>query len=84
MINAGIYIHIPHCNKECKSCEFQYYQKKYSMNSIIKSIIKEINNSNTNVSKCNFKTIYLGGCSPNSISSKHIEGLRETINKNLI
>ena len=81
MINAGIYIHIPHCNKGCKSCEFQYYQKKYSIDSIIKLIIKEINSSNTNVSKWNFKTVYFGGCSPNSISSKHIERLLDTINK---
>ena len=81
MVNAGIYIHIPHCNNGCQLCEFQYYQKTYSINSIINSIIKEVKQSNTDVSKWNFKTIYIGGCSPNSIGLEDIKALIDNLNK---
>jgi len=81
MINAGIYIHFPFCNKKCNYCDYFSIEKSnYNLELFTKFLIKEINLV-APLSKNNwiFDTIYFGGGSPGLISHKDLDLILNTL-----
>ncbi len=75
----GLYIHIPFCNSICPYCNF-YSEKNISENTkeqYVEALIKEIASLDNNV----FDTIYIGGGTPSSLSSKLLNKLIDNILK---
>ena len=75
MINAGIYIHFPFCNKKCNYCDYFSIEKSnYDLELFTKFLIKEINLS-APLCKNNwiFDTIYFGGGSPGLLNHKDFD-----------
>jgi len=71
MREIGIYVHIPFCKKKCFYCDFiSYCDKNELISSYIKALLKEI--ENTDLSKYNIKTVYVGGGTPSILESNHI------------
>jgi oxygen-independent coproporphyrinogen III oxidase len=70
---AGIYIHIPFCERKCSYCDFysiedNSYQKKF-----ILALDKEIELYSSKFRNESIETIYLGGGTPSVLSAKSIE-----------
>lgn len=79
MKELGIYIHIPFCKSKCSYCDFiSFANKEEIVEEYIKSLEKEIENTNENDYEIN--TIYIGGGTPSFIDSKYIIEILETIN----
>ncbi len=79
MNNPSLYIHIPFCKKICPYCDFHKMvastslQNKYIDSLIIETKLKELN-------KINFKSIYIGGGTPSSLSIDNIIKLLDFLN----
>lgn len=73
-----LYIHIPFCKEICTYCDF--YRTKTNDESIktkyVELIVKQINESNNF-----YKTIYIGGGTPNFLSEKLLDFLLSNLNK---
>lgn len=72
---AGIYVHIPFCEKRCYYCDFYSVANKNKINDFIKALISEIklkqgffHNNNEPI-----KTIYFGGGTPSVLSIGQLE-----------
>ena len=83
MINTGIYIHVPFCEKKCKYCTF--YSRVCSediKNKYIQELVKEIKSISQKVKNHIVKTIYIGGGTPSLLDEKDLEYIFNTIYKN--
>ncbi len=79
MKDIGIYIHIPFCIKKCDYCDFiSYCNKDNLIEEYIEKLKQEISNELQNKEYI-IKTIYVGGGTPSSISSKYIVDILNTI-----
>ncbi|HEY9123238.1 MAG TPA: radical SAM family heme chaperone HemW [Bacteroidales bacterium] len=72
---AGIYVHIPFCEKRCYYCDFYSVANKNKINDFIEALISEIklkqgffHNNNEPI-----KTIYFGGGTPSVLSTGQLE-----------
>lgn len=82
MRELGIYIHIPFCVKKCFYCDFvSYTDENKNIEKYIETLLKEL--SQYELSQYNITTIYIGGGTPSSISSKYIVKILENIEKKL-
>ena len=61
----SLYIHIPFCTHLCEYCDFtkMFYLRPF-VNKYIKFLVKEIDDLKSQ----KFKTIYIGGGTPSSLS----------------
>ncbi|AIV03503.1 coproporphyrinogen III oxidase [Candidatus Malacoplasma girerdii] len=77
-----LYIHIPFCHNICSYCDFVRFQvndinkKEKYVNEIIKQIQSECNG-------CKFKTIYIGGGTPNCLDNHLLAQLLNELSKYL-
>ena len=76
----SLYIHIPFCTHLCEYCDFtkMFYLRPF-VNKYIKFLVKEIDN----LKNQKFKTIYIGGGTPSSLSAYNLELLLASLNKHL-
>ena len=79
---AGLYIHIPFCKKACYYCDFHFVANLKNMNSVINSIITEIEQRSYEWKDFNFDTIYFGGGTPSVLRINDIETIVNAIYKN--
>lgn len=71
---AGLYIHIPFCENKCSYCDFvSFANKKDSIDSYFKALLKEIELQADNYREIVFETIYFGGGTPSFVDVKYIE-----------
>jgi oxygen-independent coproporphyrinogen-3 oxidase len=72
---AGIYIHIPFCEKRCYYCDFYSVANKAKINDFIKALISEIKLKQGffREPKDPIKTIYFGGGTPSVLSIGQLE-----------
>jgi len=72
---AGIYVHIPFCEKRCYYCDFYSVANKNKINDFIKALISEIKLKQGFFldKKEPIKTIYFGGGTPSVLSIGQLE-----------
>jgi oxygen-independent coproporphyrinogen-3 oxidase len=76
---AGIYIHIPFCNKRCTYCDFYTEVSPQSIPSLVKSIIKELELRKNYLPIEPINTIYFGGGTPSILKYEQFLIIFETI-----
>jgi oxygen-independent coproporphyrinogen-3 oxidase len=84
MRNIGMYVHIPFCAKKCDYCSFVSYSSKNEyVKNYVEALKREIiDEAKEYASKCNIKTIYIGGGTPSFINDEYIKEVMEVINEN--
>ena len=75
---AGIYIHIPFCNKKCYYCDFYSITNLKNKDYFIKALIKEISLKKNYLKNNKITTLYFGGGTPTILN---ISDLKKIINK---
>ena len=76
MPSAGLYIHIPFCNIKCIYCDFySVVDQESTIPDFFKALFKEIQSINTDTSKWNIDTIFIGGGTPSLINPDLISKL---------
>lgn len=78
---SGIYIHIPFCKQACNYCDFYFSTSLQNKESLIKSILSEIDQRINYLHDKNIHTIYFGGGTPSLLSEKEIFLILEKIYK---
>ncbi len=91
---AGIYIHIPFCEKKCNYCDFYSITNVNSFSGYIDAVIKEIklfingtlhsvipNNNYDLSSQTTLDSIFIGGGTPSLLESKDLARIFEVINR---
>lgn len=73
-----LYIHIPFCKSICSYCDFirKVANSKIEIDEYLKKIVKQIKKECTGL---HFKTIYIGGGTPNCLNDKQLEFLLKNI-----
>lgn len=77
---AGIYIHIPFCQKRCNYCDFYSETNVELRSQLINSIVKEIHLRKNYLSETDIETIYFGGGTPSLLQREDFELIFEAIN----
>jgi oxygen-independent coproporphyrinogen-3 oxidase len=78
---SGIYIHIPFCKKACHYCDFHFSTSLQNKESLVKSILTEIDLRLNYLADKNIDTIYFGGGTPSLLSEKESFLILEKIYK---
>ncbi|RCK72854.1 MAG: hypothetical protein IGBAC_0346 [Ignavibacteriae bacterium] len=78
---AGIYIHIPFCQRKCVYCDFYSLADNKDFDIFISFLLKEINLYSEKYRDENFSTIYLGGGTPSILDQSQVETILKEINK---
>lgn len=79
---AGIYVHIPYCRQKCNYCNFYSVAHTKYLDQIGAALSRELSDRNSYLESEKVETIYFGGGTPSLLSSKDIEFIINTINKN--
>ena len=84
MQTAGIYIHIPFCITKCIYCDFYSVAGQDDrIDNFVNALIAEIKNSDIDVSKWKFDTIFIGGGTPSVLSPNQLEKVISTLDKRI-
>ncbi|MES2514831.1 MAG: radical SAM family heme chaperone HemW [Bacteroidota bacterium] len=78
---SGIYIHIPFCKKACHYCDFHFSTSLQHKDTLVKSILTEIDLRNNYLPDKQIETIYFGGGTPSLLSEKETFLILEKIYK---
>lgn len=84
----NIYIHIPFCIKKCDFCYYKSYEIPFNKEGIpseyFDALLKEMDiyNAEGKLNRRKYKTIYVGGGTPTLMSSKQLNDLFMSIEKN--
>ncbi|MBC7695502.1 MAG: radical SAM family heme chaperone HemW [Burkholderiales bacterium] len=81
---SGIYIHIPFCKKACAYCDFHFSTSLQQKESLVKSILSEIDLRHHYLNDRKIDTIYFGGGTPSLLSEKETFLILEKIYKTYI
>jgi oxygen-independent coproporphyrinogen III oxidase len=76
---AGIYIHIPFCNKLCYYCDFYHIVSREDRGAFIQAILKEASERQDYTGSDKISTIYIGGGSPSVFSIIELETILDHI-----
>ena len=76
---AGIYIHIPFCQKRCTYCDFYTEVAPQLIPNLIDSIIKELDIRKDYLPDSDINTIYFGGGTPSILSKEQFSKIFEAI-----
>ena len=78
---AGIYIHIPFCRRACHYCDFHFTTNLKNTDSLVESILKEIELQKDYLNGESISTIYFGGGTPSLLPSSDIEQILTKIRR---
>lgn len=78
---AGIYIHVPYCKQACHYCNFHFSTSLKNKESVIESMLKEIQIKSIGYNDI-IETIYFGGGTPSFLETFEINKLIESVFKN--
>lgn len=73
LIVAGIYIHIPFCNKACHYCDFHFSTDQRYRKVLIESICAEIDLRAPYLNEAVVETIYFGGGTPSLLTEAELQ-----------
>ncbi|HEY5509699.1 MAG TPA: radical SAM family heme chaperone HemW [Prolixibacteraceae bacterium] len=79
---AGLYLHIPFCNKKCLYCDFFSGNQLYLIDNYVDALIKEMSLRHEYIEDSFLDTIYFGGGTPSLLSEIHLAKLFSSIHKN--
>jgi oxygen-independent coproporphyrinogen III oxidase len=79
---AGIYIHIPFCEKKCIYCDFYSEANHKDKDIFVQFLLKEIQMYGQYFDKEDIETIYFGGGTPSLLAPKQIEKVISYLYKN--
>lgn len=79
--NAGIYVHIPFCEKKCFYCDFYSVENHSQRDEFTKSLIREIELFSENHPKLEVDTIFLGGGTPSLLTSIELEKILNSLRR---
>lgn len=79
---AGIYIHIPFCQKKCPYCDFYSVVNAGQMTGFVKALKVEIAKRAHELSGSTIETIYLGGGTPSMLSFGLIGEILQVVRDN--
>jgi len=78
---SGIYIHIPFCKQACNYCDFHFSTSLQNKDTLVKSILTEIDLRKNYLPDKTIETIYFGGGTPSLLSEKESFLILEKIYK---
>ncbi len=70
---AGIYIHIPFCERKCIYCDFHSVETTDQLDVFLRSLEREINLYSEKCKPMEFETVYFGGGTPSLLSPSQVE-----------
>lgn len=71
-MEAGLYIHIPFCEKKCDYCDFYSITALNRMDGFIRALQREIEIRSPNFSDYTFQTIFFGGGTPSLLEEDQL------------
>ncbi len=78
---AGIYLHIPFCDKACPYCDFYFLVSKQRIPEFIEAIISEIKLRKKEINEA-IESIYFGGGTPSCLAKEELLLLMNAIEDN--
>lgn len=81
-MEAGLYIHIPFCEKKCDYCDFYSITALDRMDNFISTLQREIEIRSPIFSNCIFHTIYFGGGTPSLLEENHMRQIWSALKAN--
>ncbi len=78
---AGIYIHIPFCNKACHYCNFHFSTNKIHLNDFVQSLLTEIELRTKQINFNEIETIYFGGGTPSLLLESQLSRIIESLHR---
>jgi len=78
---SGIYLHIPFCKQACHYCDFHFSTSLKNKETLVKSILTEMDYRIGYLPNKTINTIYFGGGTPSLLSEREIFLLLEKIHK---
>ncbi len=81
MTNAGLYIHIPFCEKKCGYCDFYSVTDKRYIQRFTDALIKEIQLAAAQYPHYQYDTIYVGGGTPSILPTGLFEKIWQSIHE---
>jgi len=79
---AGLYIHVPFCRQACSYCDFYFVTRLDHIPNYVDALIREIHSwSQSRWAAQSFKTLYLGGGTPSTLSAKQLERILSELHK---
>ena len=79
---AGIYIHIPFCQKKCNYCDFYSIVPQNHREDFIKILVSEIESRQHFLTNDSVDTIYFGGGTPSILKRKEVGLILNTLRNN--
>ena len=80
MVDAGLYIHIPFCEKRCNYCDFFSCVKKDLIEPYVEELTKEISLCAQRF-PAHIDTIYIGGGTPSILSLEQLDKIFSAVYK---
>lgn len=78
---AGIYIHIPFCEKKCFYCDFYSIENHSQRDEFVNSLIREIELFSQSHSRLEADTIFFGGGTPSLLSAKELDTILNVLHR---
>ena len=79
---AGLYVHIPFCERKCIYCDFYSIENLRRMDLFLKCLRKEISLvASSESAGAEFDTIFFGGGTPSLLSSQQLGSIIETLTR---
>ena len=81
MHDAGLYLHIPFCERKCGYCDFYSVTTLESREEFINGLLTEINLISPNFQHLKFDTIFIGGGTPSLLSGRQLARIWDALHK---
>jgi oxygen-independent coproporphyrinogen-3 oxidase len=82
MIEAGLYIHIPFCEKKCDYCDFYSITRLEQIDGFVQALQTEIEIRAQYFRNYTFKTMFWGGGTPSLLNEKQITQILDRLKLN--
>ena len=69
---AGLYIHIPFCQKACHYCDFHFSTQLHSLTDMVDCLLLEMEYWKSSWNQERLDSIYFGGGTPSLLSAEQI------------
>jgi oxygen-independent coproporphyrinogen-3 oxidase len=78
---AGLYIHIPFCRQACRYCDFFFSVSLRYVDTLVSSLVKELEIRARELPDAPLETLYLGGGTPSVLSENHLGEILKAVHE---